>query len=325
VRRRKGDEGPPAPTLAAASQSRVFQPALDPVARKVMMSVHVAHESSRQDAVLLLHGLSGSPLELQYLERRARQAGFAAHTPNIVGLGFAHRKTALDTGSWSQWLDFVSGELDMLGRRHERVYVGGLCIGAVLALRLAIEQPRKVAGLALLSTTLAFDGMRMPWYRVLAPLAYYTPLRRMMAWPERYPFGLKNERLREWVARAVHSQGVSVLGAAVQPLSGIHESQRLIRAVKRDIAAVHAPTLILHAIEDDITSPRNAQFVALNVSSRRVRTILYRDSYHILSMDNEKESVADEMIGFFREASGQEAGSSEQPGSDLMAERLTAA
>jgi len=290
-----------------------------------MMAIHLAYERSRQDALLLLHGLSGSPLEMQYLARRARLAGFRTHSPSICGCDFGTREDPRDTGTWRQWVGFVSRELDTLSRSHERVYVAGLCIGAVLALRLAIERPQQVAGLALVSTTLAYDGWQMPWYRVLAPLAYYTPLRRIIVWRERHPFGLKNGRLREWVVRALGTQGVSSVGAAFQPLSGIHEAQMLIRAVRRDIRGVTAPTLIMHSIEDDVTSPRSAQFVALNISSRQVRTVLYRDSYHILSMDNDKESVADEMVGFFRGPAGAAVGYSEEPGLGLRPKHLSVA
>ena len=269
--------------------------------------MHLATDRSRQDAVLLLHGLSGSPLEMQYLERRMRQAGYRVHNPSIPGCGFGTREDKYDTGTWRQWLAFVSGELDALSHDHERVFVGGLCIGAVLALRLAIERPQQVAGLALVSTTLAFDGWQMPWYRFLAHFAYHTPLRRMISWPERHPFGLKNERLREWVARALQSDGIADVGAAHLPLSGVHEAHRLIRSVRRDIGRVSAPALVLHSIEDDVASTRSAEFVALRVASRDVRTVLYRNSYHILSLDNDKESVADEAIEFFRRHSQSQA------------------
>jgi len=262
--------------------------------------MHLASDRAPRDAVLLLHGLSGSPLEMQYLERQFHAAGFGTRNPSIPGCGFGTRQNRFDAGAWREWVQFGAGELDALAREHERVYVAGLCIGAVLALRLAIERPQQVAGLALVSTTLAYDGWQMPWYRFLAPLAYHTPLRRVLAWPERHPYGLKNDRLREWVARAMQTEGVSEAGAAQLPLSGVHEAQRMIRAVRRDIGRVRAPALVLHAIEDDVASPRSASFVALNVGSSVVRTVLYRDSYHILTLDNDKESVAQEAIGFFR-------------------------
>ena len=60
------------------------------------------------------------------------------------------------------------------------------------------------------------------------------------------------------------------------------------------------PSLVLHAIDDDVASTRSAEFVARNIDAREVRTVLYRESYHILTMDNDRDAVADETIGFFR-------------------------
>ncbi len=288
------------------------------------MPVHLASNRSRQDAVLLLHGLSGCPLEMQYLERRLREAGFRVHNPTIPGCGFRTRANRFDTGTWRQWVAFVSGELDAVSRDHERIYVAGHCIGAVLALRLAIERPHQVAGLTLVSTMLDYDGWRMPWYRVLAPIAFHTPLRRMLAWPDRHPYGLKNERLRDWAVRAMSMQGASSVGAAY-PISGVYEARQLIRAVRRDIGRVTAPTLILHAIEDDVVSPRSAEFVALNVGSSQVRTILYRNSYHILTIDNDKQSVADETIGFFRGKASVQSGYSDKSGEGSVPKHLSVA
>jgi len=254
-----------------------------------------------------------------------RQAGFHTRNPSIPGCGFGTRVNRFDTGTWRQWLTFLNAQLDSLRADHERVYVAGLCIGAVLALRLAIERPQDVDGLALVSTTLAYDGWQMPWYRILAPLAYHTPLRRIIAWPERHPYGLKNERLRQWVQRAMETHGISDVGAAHLPLSGIHEAHQLIRAVRRDIHRASAPTLIMHAIEDDVASPRSAEFVALNIGSSHVRTILYRNSYHVLTLDNDKHSVAQESIGFFRALAVEGSARSDQPGEGLEPKLLAVA
>jgi hypothetical protein len=79
----------------------------------------------------------------------------------------------------------------------------------------------------------------------------------------------------------------------------MHQAYRLSAAVQRDIARVTTPSLVLHAIDDDVASTRSAQFVARNIRTPEVRTILYRDSYHILTMDNDRDAVADETIGFF--------------------------
>jgi carboxylesterase len=229
------------------------------------------------------------------------------HIPAIPGYGFGTRTDPFDTGTWEQWVAYASGALDILSQRHERIYLAGLCIGAVLALRLAIERPKLVRAMSLISITLEHDGWATPWYRRMVRLACHTPLRRSAKLYERFPYGLKNERLRERVARAMHTEGSSAAGAEFLPLSGMHQAYRLSAAVQRDIARVTTPSLVLHAIDDDVASTRSAQFVARNIGTPEVRTILYRESYHILTMDNDREDVADETIGFFRKYGSHQA------------------
>lgn len=258
-------------------------------------------------AALLLHGLSGSPVEMHHLARCLRQSGFAVHIPAISGYGFGTRTDPFDTGTWEQWVAYASGALDILSQRHERIYLAGLCIGAVLALRLAMERPKLVSAMSLISITLEHDGWATPWYRKMVRLACHTPLRRRTKLHERHPYGLKNERLRERVARAMKVEGSSAAGAEFLPLSGMHQAYRLSGAVQRDIRRVVTPSLVLHALDDDVASTRSAEFVARNIQTSEVRTVLYRESYHILTMDNDREAVAEETIAFFRRHGAQPA------------------
>jgi carboxylesterase len=249
---------------------------------------------------LLLHGLAGSPVEMHHLSRSLRQAGFTVHVPAIPGYAFGTRPDPFDTGTWEQWIAYARDALDTLSQRHGRIYVAGLCIGAVLALRLSIERPLRIGAMSLISTTLHHDGWATPWYRRLVRLAGHTPLRDRVKLHERFPYGLKNDRLRERVARAMQTEGSSAAGAEFLPLSGMHQAYRLSGAVQRDIGQVTTPSLVLHALDDDVASTRSAEFVARNIDTAEVRTVLYRESYHILTMDNDRDAVADETIGFFR-------------------------
>jgi carboxylesterase len=251
-------------------------------------------------AALLFHGLAGSPAEMHHLARCLRQAGFSVHVPAIPGYGLGTRADPFDTGTWEQWVAYAGGALDILCEQHPRIYLAGLCIGAVLALRLAIDHPGRIGGLSLISTTLQHDGWATPWYRKWVRLACRTPLRRCVKLHERHPYGLKNDRLRERIVHAMQSEGRSAAGAEFLPLSGMHQAYRMADAVRRDIGQVTTPTLVLHAIDDDVASTRSAEFVARKVSTRDVRTVLYRESYHILTMDNDRDEVAGETIAFFQ-------------------------
>ncbi|MDQ2822661.1 MAG: alpha/beta fold hydrolase [Pseudomonadota bacterium] len=253
-----------------------------------------------EHAVLALHGLLGNPLEMHYLGRRLHSAGYTVHIPLIPGYGYAAGQGgAFSTVDYRQWYAEVERVFDDLKRTHATVSVAGLCIGAVLALRLASERGAEIGALALLATTLAYDGWSLPWYRFLLPLAYYTPLRRLYAYQERPPFGVKNVKLQRWIAREMAVTGSSAAGAAQLSAEGLFQAHRLIREVRGRLGQVHTPALIIHAQEDDMASPRSADFVEARIGSSIKRKLILHDSYHIITLDNEKETVADETVAFF--------------------------
>ena len=249
-------------------------------------------------AVLLLHGLMGNPLEMQYLARQLYRAGFTVCVPYLEGYGTASR----DAGArWTDWLGQVESHFDALKAQYEHVSIGGLCIGATLALALAAKRGAEIASLSLLATTLAFDGWSIPWYRFLAPLGYYTPLRHFYSYRERHPFGLKNEALRAWVAREMADTNSSVAGASHLPMASIYQAHRLIRHVRRVLPQVRTPALVVHAREDDVASLASADAVMRSIGSQQARLVVLEDSYHIITLDNEKKAVADHTAAFFNE------------------------
>ena len=105
--------------------------------------------SSRNHAVLLLHGLRSTPQEMGYLARALAKQGFAVHAPYLDGYGLGTRCTTS-----VEWREQVRAHYQKLTSAYGSVSVGGLCIGATLALALAVEEPELLA-LSLLSVTVA--------------------------------------------------------------------------------------------------------------------------------------------------------------------------
>jgi carboxylesterase len=263
--------------------------------------------SGSEHAVLLIHGLQGVPTEMQALAKRLNKAGYSVRVPHFKGYGFMVGDTAHSVTTWQDWHNQVMAELRDMKRQYKSVSVGGLCIGAVLALSVATEASEEISGLSLLSTTLYYDGWSIPWYRFMLPLGYYTPFRFLYAYKEREPFGLKNEQLRRWVAREMSHKTSSIAGASNLTLPAIHEGELLIKSVKHRLTQVTAPTLVIHAAEDDVSTPRSADFVTNHIGSDQVHKIILHNSYHMITMDNERELVADETIKFFNDLTGMTA------------------
>ena len=130
---------------------------------------------------------------------------------------------------------------------------------------------------------------------------------------EREPYGLKNEALRKRIARAARLSAFTEVGATSVPMNHIYQAMRLIRHVKRKLADVRAPALVLHAIDDDTASAKSADFVVRHIGSPVVRKIYLDDSYHMVTMDNERELVARETRDFLHAQVGGESGVLAQP------------
>ncbi|MGC4061337.1 MAG: hypothetical protein QM749_11040 [Aquabacterium sp.] len=59
-----------------------------------------------------------------------------------------------------------------------------------------------------------------------------------------------------------------------------------------------APTLLVHAKEDECSTPRSSYEVANRVQAMHTRVVLLNNCYHMISIDLEKERVLSEMLQF---------------------------
>lgn len=251
-----------------------------------------------RSGVLLFHGLSSTPLELQYLARGLQRAG---HTVRVAVIeGYSHGLPSSKPTEYRQWAQAAVAEFDRMKSQCDTVAVGGLCIGALLSLHVAARRNGFVSHVLALSTTLLYDGWAAPWTRRLLPMARVFPVLGRIAVKEREPYGLKDERLRAWIAGQMKESGGSDAGASVLRVRDLLEAQNLMQLVRQGLKQITAPTLLIHARDDDCASPKSAFEVSNGVSSQRVHCVLLENSYHMISIDKEKARVLAEMKEFLQ-------------------------
>ncbi|MBP2656449.1 MAG: alpha/beta hydrolase fold protein [Firmicutes bacterium] len=246
------------------------------------MSSQAINLNGGDAGVVLIHGLTGSPFELKYIANQLNRAGFSVKVPCLAGHGGTI--SDLKKTSWQDWYQTVITAIEELKGSCNEIFTAGLCMGAVLALHAAYEYRNDVKAVAALSTTFEFDGWSLPWYSFLMPLNNYTPIRHLYSYPEREPYGIKNERLRRIVAKGLKDNSIAydcVPGVSMYP-------------------GITTPTIIVHSLEDDTASVKNANRVEKLLGAKDVRKILLDDCYHMITIDNQREFVADEVTSFFR-------------------------
>ena len=246
--------------------------------------------------VLLIHGLTGTPAEMKYLGRKLAAAGFTVYGMQLAG-HCGGRKDLLRTG-WMDWYESIERAHDWLAQRCEVVFAAGLSVGATLTLHLAACRPGALAGIALYSTTIWNDGWSVSIAHPLLPLAAYLPFVSRISIPEGPPYGIKDERMRQMIVSRMKNGDSGAAGLSGTPIASLLEMQHLIDQVKSEIQDIHTPALVVHTLEDDISSMRNARYLEKNLGGPVTLRIL-NDSFHMITIDRQRMDVARYSQEFF--------------------------
>jgi carboxylesterase len=256
--------------------------------------------------VLLIHGLTGTPTEMKHFGRQLAKKGFSVACPQLAG--HCTSIGALKATHWHDWYRSVEQAFERMSQTYEKVFVGGLSMGALLALLLAANKGKRVSGVFLLSTTFFYDGWNVPKLKrkFLLPLVLHTPLKHFMYWKETAPYGIKCERTRarvETILTQKSARTADKIGYFKTPATVILESTHLIKAARDCLVKVITPTLIVHSTEDDIASVKSAHYVSSKIAAPHVETYFVNDTYHVLTLDKRKDDIARRVGTFCRSLS----------------------
>ncbi len=238
-------------------------------------------------------------MEMKLLGKGLNRAGFTVHGMQLAGhCGNVDDLLATD---WHDWYASVEKAADKLRGKVDHLFVGGLSMGALLALKLAAERPEQVCGVGVYGATFRYDGWSIP---AVARLSFLLPLFKKLgigrhrSFMEAPPYGIRDERLRAQVSSAMLGGDSAAAGLPGNPWYSLAEMYELAADVRRRLSQVVAPCLVAHASEDDVASVKNAELVMREVSAP-VELLLLKDSYHMITIDKERRTLIERSAAFF--------------------------
>lgn len=235
---------------------------------------------------LVVHGLTGTPATVTILQERLIAQGFRVIAPCLAGHGGSASDLAHST--WHDWYDTVRIAFGNLRLDVDKVYYAGISLGALLGLKLALDEGWGVRALALLSTPLKFS-----WVKWLAiPAVRYSPLRWVI---KEVPKDFKKSVADEEGRIRYEEYSLPTI-----PTPAVYELMELQQIVKEKIGQISNPILMLHGKNDSIAPLSNVEFVQRSAASDIVETAIFPRSRHLLTLDIEKEAVASTVVDFFK-------------------------
>ena len=287
-------------------------------------STDLIFQTDSNALVYLIHGITGTPVEMRYLARGLARLGGDIYATTLPG--HCTNLRDLVRTSHQQWCEHAYKQLTYARERYEHVYVAGLSAGALLALEAATIVA--VDGVGVLSPTFFYDGWNTPRSHAILPAALkLVPecLQHLLFHVDGPPYGVKDSMIQahirasytpasvfhEWVGLWWKGHGSTAVGNGTDPSSAaskgyplfplrtLNEIDRLMNRVRGHLGKVSAPTLILQAADDDMTGPRNAQLVYDEIASMQKRIVLLDDCYHVITVDRQRQAVVNHLHEFF--------------------------
>ena len=235
-------------------------PPLSPQAGEQLL---VGKGERARTGILLIHRLGGAPWEMHELARGLNEQGYSVMVVKLAGHCGSLQELA--GAGWMDWLASVRRGADMLASRTDRIVVGGIATGAVLALALAQERPFHVAGVLALSPVLRHDGRAGPRR---ASTAFLLPVLRVL--------GIARHRALPGRPRRAGLPGT--------PWRALGQMGKLAAAVRRRMDMVRAPCLVIHARHDDVATVSGAFEIAKTARNTNVHLQLLADREHVITM-----------------------------------------
>jgi carboxylesterase len=227
------------------------------------------------DGVLVLHGFTGNPQGLRSLAEAFAGAGFAVDLPLLPGHGTAV-DDMVDT-TWDHWAAAAEEAYEALAARCRRVVVAGLSMGGSLTVWLASRHP-EIPGIVCVNPALD------------VPAEMVTAVEQMLeTGVDRIPAignDVADPESREKAYDATPLRPLLSLAAAAAEL-------------RDELGKVACPVLILTSTQDHVVNPADSDLLAAGVSGPVERVTLER-SYHVATLDYDKELIAERAVEFAR-------------------------
>jgi carboxylesterase len=238
----------------------------------------------RKIGVLLSHGFTGQPASMTPWAEALAAKGYAVELPRLPGHGTTWQE--MNKTTWADWYAEVTAAFEKLVAENDAVVVGGLSMGGALVLRLAADNPDRVAGVIVVNPAVATKRLDVKLLPVLKHLVPSFP-------------GIAND---------IKKPGVEEHGYTKTPLRAAHSMMSAWVPLVADLPKITAPLLYFRSTEDHVVDEKSQPLITGKVSSRDVTVVPLENSYHVATIDNDAEKIFEESADFIARVTGVPAG-----------------
>jgi carboxylesterase len=234
----------------------------------------IGFESRQGDTgILLIHGLTGTPGEVEPLGNYLASKGISTLGPWLKGHGSSPKDLAKTT--WMDWEESVYEAYEEIQKRCSRVYIAGLSMGGAQSLHLAAHFP--VAGVISMATPVKIFDFRFNG------IAFF----RFLQW-----------RTSNLTGGILDPSAPTHATYPYVATKNLFELKKLMDIVRSELPKIKVPALVIQGRKDSMVPPPNGQIIYDALGSARKHLVYLDNSDHVVTMDYEKNVVFEKVFRF---------------------------
>lgn len=245
------------------------------MSEKILADFESRSLAGNNTGILLLHGFSSSPWEMRLLGDHLNKLGYSVEIPLLPGHGTSAED--LKKVTWQDWVRFSEEKLTEMRQKHENVFIAGISMGGTITANLASRH--NVDGIILLAAGLFLNNR-------FAFLSHLIRQVKNIVVPKSAPDINNRAEVRSYKHL---------------PVSAISELLKLFSHTKKIIPGIKCPTLIIYSEQDHVIRPESSRYYYNKISSKNKKLIKLQKSFHIITLDEEKEEVFNHAADFLRD------------------------
>lgn len=213
--------------------------------------------------VLISHGFMGTPQSVRSLGENLARYSYTVLGIRLKGHGTHYRD--LEKCTHEEWFESLENGYQELQQHCTSIFVLGQSMGGTLTLKLA-HKHHDLKGIILIN-----PALNVPGYEYLK--------------------GVTKPRFIIEEKPDIHAKNVYEITYDLAPINAIHELQKIMETIPALLPSIQCPILGIKSSMDHVVPPENTDYIMENIGSDRKEKVVLRNSYHVASMDYDKEKI----------------------------------
>lgn len=222
---------------------------------------YLLHDPKNKKGVLLIHGLMAAPFEVKQWADALYAQGYNVYAPRLAG----HGTSVIDLAARNklEWIEAVERGYKILAECSDTIILAGFSTGAALALNIALKHPHNFSALICISAPLKLKKFSAN---------FASPVNH---WNKAFGLVKASKLTKEFVTNHADNPHINYLRC---PVSSIVEIKKLMKGVRKNLASIALPTLVMHATGDPKVDVQSSKDIYRLIGSQN-------KSYHEIDFD----------------------------------------